>query len=161
MRNFSRTVQLKHTSSGSIFFVMNVYGPPTWDSKDEFCNELAALKGVCNGLWVICGDFNVTKNQQEIRGRPWSSRLMGLFFDLLNELEMIDLPLGNQKFTWSNMQSNPTMAKLDHFLISTKWNQAFPLSKVVAVSRITSDHSPILLSTREKLVSHVFIFEKV
>lgn len=74
---------------------------------------------------------------------------------------MIDLPLGNQKFTWSNMQSCPTLAKLDRFLISTEWNQAFPLSKVVAMPKITSDHSPILLSTSDRLVTRSFRFEKV
>ncbi len=59
-RNFSLTVQLKHIYSS--FLLTNVYGSPTWDSKEEFCRELAALKGVCSGLWVICGDFNPTKN---------------------------------------------------------------------------------------------------
>ncbi len=45
---------------------------------------------------------------------------MALFYDLLNELEMIDPPLGNQNFTCSNMQSTPTLAKLDRFLIFTE-----------------------------------------
>lgn len=35
-------------------------------------------------------------------------------------LQMIDLPMGKQNITWSNMQSCPTLAKLDCFLISTE-----------------------------------------
>ncbi len=62
VRNFSLTVRLKFLSSGVIFYVTNVYGPPTWEHKEDFCNELARLKGACGGLWVICGDFNLTRN---------------------------------------------------------------------------------------------------
>ncbi len=151
LRNRSLTVQLKHLPSGAVFFVTNVYGPPTLDGKLEFCQELAGLKRDCSGLWVMCGDFNLTKNLQKRRGRSWSGRLMSLFSNLLNELEMLDLPISNQMFTSSNMQSNPTLAKLDRFLISTEWDQCFPLSKVAAGPRITSDHSSILLSTSHKI----------
>lgn len=120
VRKYSLTTQMKHLSSGSTFYVTNVYRPPSWDGKEEFCNELAALKEVCGGSWVMCGDFNLIKNTNERRGKTWCGRLMTLFMDLLINLGMIDLPLGNQNFTWSNMQSRPTLAKLDHFLISTK-----------------------------------------
>ncbi len=143
VRNFSLSVRLKHIPSGVEFFVTNVYGPPSWTGKEDFCRELLALKADCGGVWVKCGDFNMTKNLQEKRGRSWSGRLMDLFSGMVNELEMIDLPMSNQMYTWSNMQSNPSLAKLDRFLISTEWDQRFPLSKVVAVPRITSDHTPI------------------
>nr|CAD1824258.1 unnamed protein product [Ananas comosus var. bracteatus] len=69
--------------------------------------------------------------------------------------------MGNQNYTWSNMQSNPTLAKLDRFLISTDWDQLFPLTKVLAMPRITSDHSPILLSTSDRKVRRLFRFEEV
>ncbi|OAY62710.1 hypothetical protein ACMD2_12221 [Ananas comosus] len=88
----------------------------------NFCNELSALKCVCYGRWIMCGDFNLTRNQNEKMRRSWSSRLMTMFTDLLNTLELIDIPLGNQSFTWSNMQKCPTLAKLDRFLVSTEWD---------------------------------------
>ncbi len=69
VRNFSLTVGLTELSSGQSFYVTNVYGPPSWEGKDEFCRELGDLKGVCSGCWVICGDFNLTRNQHEKRGR--------------------------------------------------------------------------------------------
>ncbi|XP_020114359.1 uncharacterized protein LOC109728378 [Ananas comosus] len=86
---------------------------------------------------------------------------MTLFTDLLNSLELIDIPLGNQSFTWSNMQLCPTLAKSDRFIISTKWDHSFPLSKEIALPRITSDHAPIVLSTANKRTSRLFRFEKV
>ncbi len=79
-----------------------------------------------------------------------------MFSDLINELELIDLPLGNQNFTWSNMQDRPTLVKLDRFLISTKWDQAFFLSKVLAAPRITSDHSLTHLTTSDVIPRRMF-----
>lgn len=69
-----------------------------------------------------------------------------MFNDLIQELALLSLPMVNQSFTWSSMQSIPTLAKLDHSLISTKWDMKFRLSKVEVVPRITSDHYPTLLS---------------
>ncbi len=123
IRRFSLTIHLLHSTSGSSFYVTNVYGPPTWNGKEEFCAELAVLKVVCRGPWVLCGDFNMTRNLLERRGRSWSGRLMNMFTDLINDLELIDLPLGNQSYTWSNMQSTPMLAKLDRFLDSMEWTK--------------------------------------
>lgn len=86
---------------------------------------------------------------------------MAVFMDLLNESELVEIPLGNQNFTLSNMQQYPSSAKLDQFLISTEWDHTFPLSKAVSVLRIISDHAPILLSTLDKTPHHMFKFEEV
>ncbi len=69
VHKFSFTLKLKHYPSGSNFYVTNVYAPPSWNEKEEFSNELATLKEACGGLWVMCGDFNLIRNQQEISGR--------------------------------------------------------------------------------------------
>lgn len=161
IRTYSLTIRLKHLSSGTHFFLTNVYGPSTWEGKENFCSELAALKSVCPGLWVMCGDFNLTRNKQEKKGRNWSRKVMSLFSNLINDLDLIDLPMGNQNYTGSNMQSDPTLAKLDRFLISTEWDQTFPLTKVLALPRITSDHTPILLSSYDRKFGRTFRFEEI
>ncbi|OAY65254.1 hypothetical protein ACMD2_16588 [Ananas comosus] len=128
-RKYSLTLHLTQLASGKSFFITNVYGPPTWEGKEEFCSELLSLCSSCPSEWVICGDFNFTKSQSERKGKPWSSKAMTMFSDLINKLAVMDLPLSNQNFTWSNMQQRPTLAKLDRFLISTEWDQSFPFSK--------------------------------
>lgn len=144
------------------FFIINVYGPTTWDGKEDFFAELALLKGCCKCKWVMCGDFNNTRNQDERRGKTWSSRATTLFNNLIYDLELIDLPMINQSFTWSNMQQNPTLARLDRFLVSTEWDQEFSISKVEILSIVTSDHCHILL-TADKIVTrkkNIFRFEE-
>ncbi len=49
-RNFSLTVRLKCISSDMSFYLTNVYEPPSWVGKDEFCCELLDLKRECGGL---------------------------------------------------------------------------------------------------------------
>lgn len=123
LKQYSITIRLTHVLSGTSFYVTNVYGPLTWEGKEEFCSELARLKDECKYCWVLCGDFNFTRNQSERRGKTWSVKASNMFNDLIRYLEMLDLPMKNQAFTWSNMQTRPTMAKLDRFLISTEWDQ--------------------------------------
>ncbi|OAY70623.1 hypothetical protein ACMD2_27059, partial [Ananas comosus] len=161
VRIFSITLKLTHLSSRKIFYLTNVYGPPTWDGKEDFCSELRALKGICTGKWVICGDFNFTRYQSERKGKHWSYKATAMFSDLIRDLAAIDLPLANQSFTWSNMQQSPTLAKLDRFLVSTEWDLSFPHRRVKALPRLTSDHTPILLSTSSLPPPRRFRFEKV
>jgi endonuclease/exonuclease/phosphatase family metal-dependent hydrolase len=41
----------------------------------------------------------------------------------------------------------PTYEKLDRILMSTEWEQNFPLANVIAMSRDISDHTPLLRDT--------------
>lgn len=68
VQNFSLSVRLTHNVS-NCSFLTNVYGPPTWEGKADFYDELSELKKVCNGRWIMCGDFNLTRNQDERRGQ--------------------------------------------------------------------------------------------
>ncbi|XP_020081326.1 uncharacterized protein LOC109704977 [Ananas comosus] len=86
---------------------------------------------------------------------------MAMFSDLIRDLALIDLPMTNQTYTWPNMQHKPTLAKLDRFLVSTEWDLSFPLSKVKALPRITSDHTPIILTTGLLPTPRRFRFERV
>jgi endonuclease/exonuclease/phosphatase family metal-dependent hydrolase len=51
----------------------------------------------------------------------------------------------NRKYTWSNNQMNPILAKLDRIFVSTEWELAFPLARVAALPKGISDHTPLLL----------------
>jgi endonuclease/exonuclease/phosphatase family metal-dependent hydrolase len=58
--------------------------------------------------------------------------------------------MSGRKFTWANSRRVPTYEKLDRVLVSTEWEQNFPLARVEALSREVSDHTPLLLCTGEK-----------
>jgi endonuclease/exonuclease/phosphatase family metal-dependent hydrolase len=64
----------------------------------------------------------------------------------VNRWGLIELNPSNRKITWSNNQVNPVLAKLDRIFVSTEWERAFPLARVIALPKGISDHNPLLLT---------------
>jgi hypothetical protein len=64
-------------------------------------------------------------------------------------LNLRELEMTGRKYTWANSREIPTYEKIDRILMTTKWEQQFPLSTVIALSRDISDHTPLLLNTCE------------
>jgi len=58
--------------------------------------------------------------------------------------------MSGRKYTWANSLKNPTFERLDRLLVSTEWEQHYPLATIVALSREISDHTPLLLNTGEE-----------
>ncbi|KAL4203562.1 hypothetical protein AMTRI_Chr01g128610 [Amborella trichopoda] len=61
---------------------------------------------------------------------------------------LVDLPSQGPRFTWSNHSTNPSLSKLDRFLISLDWESTFPETHSIALPKPTLDHCPILLETK-------------
>nr|XP_051202041.1 uncharacterized protein LOC127315609 [Lolium perenne] len=53
-------------------------------------------------------------------------------------------------FTWTNKRLRPTRCVLDRVLVAPAWEAAFPLCSLTAITRIGSDHTPLLLSSGEE-----------
>jgi hypothetical protein len=56
----------------------------------------------------------------------------------------------------------PTFEKLDRILVSTDWEVKYPKVLVQALTRDISDHTPLLLDTRDSCTAaqnHMFKFE--
>jgi hypothetical protein len=70
-----------------------------------------------------------------------------LFNSVINDLNLRELDMSSRRFTWANSLPNPSYEKLDRILMSTKWEQKFPLANVIALSRDILDHTPLLLDT--------------
>jgi endonuclease/exonuclease/phosphatase family metal-dependent hydrolase len=57
--------------------------------------------------------------------------------------------MSGRKYTWANNLATPTFKKLDRILITTEWEEKFPLSTVQTLIREVSDHTPLLLNSGE------------
>ena len=55
--------------------------------------------------------------------------------------------MSGRQYTWANSLQTPTYEKLDRIVMATEWEQKFPLSTVIALTRDISDHTPLLLNT--------------
>ncbi|KAK1308285.1 hypothetical protein QJS10_CPA09g00724 [Acorus calamus] len=157
---FSVSVLLRCKSSGWSWICSNVYGPADGSGREILWAELSEAKATWQAPWCLLGDFNITRFVED-RNRVGSiSAPMRLFSEWIAEEALLDVPLANQSFTWSSMRAEPAMARLDRVLICPQWEDKFPGCDLIGLPRITSDHVPLLLSTRSAPpCKRVFRFE--
>ncbi|KAH9289282.1 hypothetical protein KI387_033399, partial [Taxus chinensis] len=89
---------------------------------------------------------------------------MDEFADLFSDLNLLDVDLHGNKYTWTNRRFGKYLiqVRLDRAMISSSWilNQDFHLS---SLPRIGSDHNPIALNLLNwnKPIKSSFKFEKM
>ena len=129
------------------FGLSSVYGPNLSYFRKDFWLEFQDLLGLTFSKWCVGGDFNVIRRISERLCGSKVTPSMRDFDDFIRECELIDLPLRNASFTWSNLQENPVCKRLVRFLFSSEWEFDFPYCIQKAGPGLTSDHCPIVLNT--------------
>ncbi|XP_062198268.1 uncharacterized protein LOC133900987 [Phragmites australis] len=135
------------TDSGASFFLTAVYGPTDESLKDAFLDEIKNVRSLWLGPWLIIGDFNMISSSADKNNNRLNRRSMSRFCNFINDLELQDLHLFGQHYTWSNERASPTLERLDRALVSSDWDAEFLDSFLQALSLDCSDHCPLLLST--------------
>lgn len=60
------------------------------------------------------------------------------------------------------MKEIPSLSKLDRFFVLAKWDEIFPFSKGESLSKLTSNHIPILFNGKPLTLDHrPFCFENM
>ena len=70
---------------------------------------------------------------------------MRRFAQVIDDLELVDLPLQGGSFTWSGGLHNQAWARLDRFLVSPSWLNQFSNVIQKRLPWPISDHFPILI----------------
>ena len=96
---FSIFCHFKNCEDGFIWTFTGVYGLALRRDRECFWGELGAIKGLWNGLWCVAGDFNAILSPEEHnRGGSLNSD-MRRFSEVIEDLELKDLPLLGVPFT--------------------------------------------------------------
>ncbi|RVW43723.1 Transposon TX1 uncharacterized 149 kDa protein [Vitis vinifera] len=143
---FSVSVKFSLDGCGPLW-ISAVYGPNSPSLRKDFWVELFDIYGLTYPLWCVGGDFNVIRRSSEKMGGSSLTPSMRDFDSFIRECELLDPPLRNASFTWSNMQESPVCKRLDRFLYSNEWGLLFPQGLQEALIRRTSDHWPIVMDT--------------
>ncbi|GJX23647.1 putative RNA-directed DNA polymerase, eukaryota, reverse transcriptase zinc-binding domain protein [Tanacetum coccineum] len=96
------------------------------------------------GNFILFGDLNEVRCETERFGSNFSSSDAAIFNAFIQDVGLIDLPMGGKMFTWMN-KSGSKLSKLDRFLISNNVLLALLKLQVTVLDRVWSDHNPILL----------------
>ncbi|RVW93801.1 hypothetical protein CK203_028184 [Vitis vinifera] len=142
---FSISCRLRNVEDGFVWTFTGVYGPFSREDREAFWEELGAIRGIWSDPWCIGGDFNVVLSQRERSSQGRISGAMRRFAQVVDDLELLDLPLQGGVVSWSGGRNNQAWARLDRFLVTQCWLDKFCGIVQCRLSRPTSDHFPIML----------------
>ncbi|KAJ1274217.1 hypothetical protein BS78_05G045400 [Paspalum vaginatum] len=145
MLHFSVSVFLLDKNSGLSWKLIAIYGSPYEEGKAAFLEELDKVMGAWQGPILLGGDFNLVRNAFEKSNGVINHKWAEGFNDWITKWGLIELNPFNRRFTWTNNQVVPVLAKLDRIFVSSDWENAFPFAK--ALDRLPSDHNPLVLDT--------------
>ncbi|CAN6162275.1 unnamed protein product [Urochloa humidicola] len=159
-RRHTLTTVLSSTTSDHLLTVTNVYTPSDHRDSAEFLDGLRELKPHVQGPWLLAGDFNLIRSAADKSGAAPDARLCAAFNAAIDDLGVIELPLLDKLFTWSNKRSTPVLTRLDRVFVNVDQCRSYPNTSLTSVPRPTSDHTPILASLATTIPkANLFRFE--
>jgi hypothetical protein len=149
--NFFIKFHLRNRSDDFQWCLVAVYGAAQPKFKEKFLMELVQACRKESRPILIGGDFNIIRNPSEKNNDNFDSRWPFLFSAIIDGLDLREIEMSRRKYTWANSNWVPTFERLDRVLVSTEWEQKYPLVAVDALTREISDHTPLLLSTGDRI----------
>ncbi|KAG2610412.1 hypothetical protein PVAP13_4KG200001 [Panicum virgatum] len=139
-----------------------IYGPAQHASSPCFLSELSLLGENSVLPYIIGGDFNLVRSQEDQSSGVANKKLMDAFNNYIEQCDLREIRRGGAKYTWTGSQQNPTRSNIDRILMTTSWKQHFPLCNLTTLTIVGSNHCPLLLDTGEvpAYKKKQFYFEK-
>jgi hypothetical protein len=157
---YSTSTTLQSTVSDHTFTVTNVYAPADHRESLNFLHSLPSLAAAFQGPWLLAGDFNLIRSASDKNTPITNANLCSAFNDTINSMELLELPLTGNHYTWSNKRAVPTLARLDRVFHNNALGRVFPSCSLQSLPRPTSDHTPLLASLSTDIPkSNIFRFE--
>lgn len=148
-QQYTITTKLELKGTHFTLCFTNVYGAPDRAGKIHFFQELYDAAAMVDGPWLIGGDFNCTLYPWERQNCVGSRRDTSKFQEWVMENALTGVELTGKKFTWTNRQQIPAMAKLDHCFVNESFLAVMTFHEAHGKSSMLSDHSPIILQARD------------
>jgi hypothetical protein len=113
INSYSVTMKLTSRLFGQSIHVTNGYGPLVPNEKAGFISWLYNLEISSFEDGIILGDFNLIRSPKNRNCPGGSISEMALFNDVILHLDLAEIGFQNRAYTWSNMQDNALLEKLD------------------------------------------------
>jgi exonuclease III len=122
-----------------------VYGPADHSRTEDFLGELEREVTATPLPVVVGGDFNLIRRLQDKSNEVVNWPRIRRFNDAIAAMTLRELNRAGARFTWTNNQLDPIRSVLDRVFVSPSWEAMFPMCTLSAITRIGSDHNPLLL----------------
>ena len=144
---FSLSCKFQCVEDQSEWVFSGVYGPQTGRERRELWDELSGVFSWWGSPWCVGGDFNVIRFPSERLGADHFTPAMNDFSEFIFSLGLMDIPMEGGRYTWSNNRENAAMSRIDRFLYTGDWEDRYPTVVQRRLSRLLSDHFPIMLES--------------
>ncbi|XP_072087958.1 uncharacterized protein [Arachis hypogaea] len=140
-------ITVKVSVGNLIWLCSAVYGSPQFEKRCMLWDHLRSINSSHNGPWMAVGDFNEIVAPDESTCAYFSSHRASLLATTLDDCELFDLKVTGRRYTWYRaVQAGRNLAKrLDRALVNEAWMTMFPEGYSEILSRLHSDHCPILV----------------
>ncbi|XP_035832700.1 uncharacterized protein LOC118481646 [Helianthus annuus] len=147
-RNFIIT-RGKIKGTGQHINIANIYAPQDVQAKKVLWDRLLDVIEGSTGLWVLLGDFNAVRTPEERLNTRFIPSCAGNFnFFFIFSARLLEYDMKNMKFTrWADKGRKGS--KIDRVLVCPNFFGLWPNACLRALPRHLSDHSPIILVTKE------------
>jgi exonuclease III len=141
--------------------VVNVYRAAQEDRKEAFLSELVSLCSKIKETYIIVGDFNILRFSSDKNKKFLPTRFSDFFNTIINLSDLKEIYASRGKYTWSHNHVNPTLEKLDRFMMTKDRENLFSTVLAYKNPRDFSDHNPLIIDTQFPSMeqSRMFKFE--
>lgn len=145
-RMYTLTSTFTSTTSHFSITLTNVYAPSQLQESPAFLYELSTIASSIDGPWLIVGDFNFTRGVEDRNNSTTHNMLTAAFNNSIETLALLELPLLDPLFTWSNNQNQRILTRLDRAFLNVDFSTNFPNTTLASQSHDTSDHIPLIIT---------------
>ena len=125
-------------------YLVNIYGPQEPPAKQVLWRSLLQFIRNHNGKYVLFGDLNEVRDENERFGSHFSRGEAHMFNEFIHDSGLVEMSMGGRRFTLMN-KAGSKMSELDRFILSNSVIGNVPDLKATVLDRLWSDHNPILL----------------
>lgn len=128
-----------------------VYAKCNSNERQILWDSLVDLVDTYQSPWIIGGDFNVIRHEEEkLRGLPVTINETQEFNQCISMCNMEEPQYKGSKYTWWNGRTDEgcIFKRLDRILGNDKLQSIFQLMEIEHLPRSGSDHAPLFLQCR-------------
>ncbi|XP_022040042.1 uncharacterized protein LOC110942578 [Helianthus annuus] len=126
--------------------IMNVHAPNDPARRRILWEEIKGLVLNQCGLWLLLGDFNDVRDEDERVNSRFDRASSEAFNGFISAAGLLEYSMTGGNFTFISGHSEVKLSKLDRCLVNDEFLSRWPNAKLQVHNKGLSDHCPISLS---------------